>query len=171
MQQVIFIVGQALGIIAVILGFINYQVKTREQVLFVHITTTICFAVHYMCLGAWAGMTMNFVGFVRNIVFYFVGKNGKVPRFWAIGFAVLMVAMGLVGWEAWYSVLAVVGISINSYAMSFSNPNNIRKSILVTSPMVLIYNVFVMSFGGMIYESVVIISSVIGIIRHSKKNN
>jgi hypothetical protein len=171
MQPLIFIVGQTLGVITVILGFINYQVKTREQVLAVHIATTICFAFHYMCLGAWAGMAMNFVGFVRNIVFYFVGKNGKVPKAWAISFAVLMVIMGLVGWEDWYSLLAVVGIGINSYAMSFSNPNNIRKSILVTSPMVLVYDGFVMSLGGMIYESVVIISSVIGIIRYRKNVN
>ncbi|MEE0928768.1 MAG: YgjV family protein [Acutalibacteraceae bacterium] len=171
MQQTIFIIGQILGVVTVILGFINYQVKTREQVLFVHIATTLCFAFHYMCLGAWTGMAMNFVGFVRNIIFYYIGKNGKVPKPWAIGFALVMVAMGIVGWQDWYSILAVVGIGINSYAMSFSNPNNIRKSILITSPMVLVYDGFVLSVGGMIYEAVVIVSSVIGIIRYRKKQN
>lgn len=166
----IFILGQILGAVTVILGFINYQVKTREQVLFVHIATTLCFAFHYMCLGAWAGMAMNFVGFVRNIVFYFVGKDGKVPKPWSIGFTALMVTMGLVSWEAWYSVLAVVGIGINSFAMSFSNPNNIRKSILITSPIVLVYDLFAKSYGGMTYESVVIISSAIGIYKEAQKN-
>lgn len=164
----IFIIGQILGVVTVLLGFINYQVKTREQVLIVHIATTLCFAFHYMCIGAWAGMAMNFVGFVRNIVFYFVGKEGKVPKPWSIGFTALMVAMGIVSWEAWYSILAVVGIGINSFAMSFSNPNNIRKSILVTSPIVLVYDLFAKSYGGMAYESIVIISSIIGIIKEAK---
>jgi len=143
-------------------------------VLIVHIATTLCFAFHYMCLGAWAGMAMNFVGFVRNLVFYYAGKNGKVSRVLALLFALVMGAMGitasLIAKEGWYFVLSVVGLMINSYSMSFSNPNNIRKSILITSPMVLIYDGFVLSFGGMVYEAVVIISSVIGIVRFKKKS-
>ena len=127
-----------------------------------------------MCLGAWAGMAMNFVGFVRNLVFYYAGKNGKVSRVLALLFALVMGAMGitasLIAKEGWYFVLSVVGLMINSYSMSFSNPNNIRKSILITSPMVLIYDGFVLSFGGMVYEAVVIISSVIGIVRFKKKS-
>lgn len=142
--------------------------------LIVHIATTLCFAFHYMCLGAWAGMAMNFVGFVRNLVFYYAGKNGKVSRVLALLFALVMGAMGitasLIAKEGWYFVLSVVGLMINSYSMSFSNPNNIRKSILITSPMVLIYDGFVLSFGGMVYEAVVIISSVIGIVRFKKKS-
>ncbi|MBE6729653.1 MAG: YgjV family protein [Ruminococcaceae bacterium] len=169
MEQILYFIGQVLGIVAVILGFINYQMKTREQVLYIHIATTICFAFHYMLIGAYAGMAMNFVGFVRNLVFYYVGKNSKVGRGWAILFAVLMGTMGIVGWEAWYSVLAVVGLIINSYSMSFSNPNNIRKSILITSPLVLIYDAFALSIGGMIYESVVIISSIIGLVRFNRE--
>jgi len=117
---------------------------------------------------------MNFVGFVRNLVFYYAGKNGKVSRVLALLFALVMGAMGitasLIAKEGWYFVLSVVGLMINSYSMSFSNPNNIRKSILITSPMVLIYDGFVLSFGGMVYEAVVIISSVIGIVRFKKKS-
>lgn len=170
MEQILYVVGQGLGIVAIILGFVNYQVKTREQVLFIHIATTVCFAFHYMLIGAYSGMAMNFVGFARNLVFYFAGKNGRVSRVWAISFAVIMGAMGILAWEAWYSVFAVVGLIINSYSMSFSNPNNIRKSILITSPMVLIYDAFALSFGGMVYESMAVISSLIGILRYRKDN-
>ena len=90
MEQILYFIGQGLGVIAVILGFVNYQVKTREQVLLVNIATTLCFVLHYMLIGAFSGMAMNLVGFVRGIVFYFVGKNGKVARGWAILFAALL---------------------------------------------------------------------------------
>lgn len=169
MEQILYFIGQGLGIVAVILGFINYQVKTREQVLYVHLATTICFAFHYMFIGAYSGMAMNFVGMVRNLVFYYAGKNGKVSKIWSVSFAVVMGVMGILAWENWYSVLAVVGLVINSYSMSFSNPNNIRKSILITSPMVFAYDIFVTSIGGAVYEAIVIVSSVIGLIRFSKK--
>ena len=170
MEQTAFYIGQALGAVAVVLGFINYQVKTRERLLIVHMATTICFVLHYLCLGAWAGMAMNFVGFLRNIVFYKTGKNGKVSKAWAIGFAILMGAMGitasLIAKEGIYFVLSVVGLMINSYSMSFRNPNNIRKSILVSSPLVLAYNCFSFSIGGVVYETVGMISAVIGIARY-----
>lgn len=168
MEQILYYIGQGLGIVAVVLGFINYQVKTREQVLYVHIATTVCFTLHYMFIGAYSGMAMNFVGIIRNIVFYFAGRNGKVHKGWSISFALIMGIMGILAWESWYSVLAVVGLVINSYSMSFSNPNNIRKSILITSPLVLAYDVLVHSLGGAVYEAIVIVSSVIGLIRYRK---
>ena len=165
----LFYLAQALGVVAIILGFINYIVKTRRQVLVVNSVTTVCFVLHYLCLGAWAGMALNFVAFIRNITYYYAGKNGKVSKALSIVFTVVMGAMGitvsLLAKEGWYFVLSVVGLMINSYAMSFSNPNNIRKSILITSPLVLAYNCFVLSVGGAIYESVAILSSVIGLIR------
>ena len=171
-ETIIFYIGQALGVVAVILGFVNYQVKTREQVLIVHMATVLCFTLHYLCLGAWAGMAMNFLGLIRNIVFYHSGKNGKVSRAAAVTFAIIAGAVGitasLLSHEGWYFVLLVAGLMVNSYSMSFSDPNNIRKSILISSPLVLVYDAFVLSAGGVVYESVVIVSSLIGLWRYRK---
>ncbi len=175
MEQVLYVIGQLLGGVCVVLGFINYQVKTRKQVLVVNASTTLCFAFHYMLLGAWAGMAMNFVGFVRNIVFYFAGKNGKINKIWPIFFTIIIGSMGitasLIAKEGLYFCLSVAGLMINTYSMSFPNPSSIRKSILVSSPLVLAYNVFVSSWGGAIYEAVVIISSIIGILRFREHDN
>lgn len=172
-ETTVFYIAQGLGVIAIILGFINYIVKTRGQVLFVNSVTTVCFVLHYLCLGAWAGMALNFVALIRNIVYYYAGKNGKVSKALAIVFTVIMGAMGitisLLAKEGWYFILSVVALMINSFAMSFSNPNHIRKSILITSPLVLAYDCFVLSVGGAVYESVAIVSAIIGLIRYKKK--
>ena len=168
-----FYIAQGLGVIAIILGFINYIVKTRGQVLFVNSVTTICFVLHYLCLGAWAGMALNFVAFIRNIFYYYAGKNGKVSKALSISFTVIMGAMGitvsLIAKEGWYFILSVAALMINSFAMSFHNPMNIRKSILITSPLVLAYDCFVLSVSGAVYESVAIISAIIGLIRYKKQ--
>lgn len=172
-ETTIFYIAQALGIVAIILGFINYIVKTRGQVILVNSITTICFVLHYLCLGAWAGMVLNFLATIRNIVYYYAGKNGKISKALAIAFTIIMGTVGttvsLLAKEGWYFILSVVALMINSFAMSFQNPNNIRKSILITSPMVLAYNCFVFSVGGAVYEAVAIISSVIGLLRYKKK--
>ena len=173
-ETTVFYIAQILGVVAIILGFINYIVKTRGQVLFVNSVTTICFVLHYLCLGAWAGMALNSLAFIRNIVYYYAGKNGKVSKALSITFAVIMGAMGttvsLIAKEGWYFVLTVLALMINSFAMSFNNPNHIRKSILITSPLVLAYDCFVFSIGGAVYESVAIISAVIGLVRYKKNS-
>jgi hypothetical protein len=76
--------------------------------------------------------------------------------------------MGIISWEAWYSIFVFAGMVIHAFCMSFSNAQNVRKSILVTSPLVLIYDAFALSIGGIIYESVAVTSALIGIIRYRK---
>lgn len=164
------IIGQALGIVAVILGFINYQVKTRKQVLYVNIATTVCLSLHYMLIGAYSGMALNAIGIVRNVVYFFTENNEKLNRRVAAAFAIIMGVVGALSWESWYSVFIIAGLLINSYCMSFKNPQNLRKSILISCPMALIYNCFVMSVGGIIHESIAIISAVIGLFRYKKKS-
>ena len=169
----VFYIAQGLGILAILLGFVNYIVKTRGQVLFVNSVTTICFVLHYLCLGAWAGMVMNLIACVRNIVYYYAGKNGKVNKLFSVFFAAVMVTLGvttsLMAKEGLYFLFSVLALVINTFAMSFTDPNNIRKSILITSPMVLIYNCFVFSIGGAVYEAVAIVSAVVGLIRYKKQ--
>ena len=69
------IIGQILGFVAVILGFISYQVKTDKQLLFVHLLTCAVFSVHYYLLGAIPAAILNGVGVIRNIVYFNKDKS------------------------------------------------------------------------------------------------
>ena len=85
-------------------------------------------------------------------------------------FVVLQAAMCVIVWDAWYSVFVLLGICINTYCMSLSDAQLVRKSIILTSPMVFTYDAFASSVGGMIYEAVAWISSLIGIFRNRGKS-
>lgn len=159
------IIGQALGILAIFLGFISFQMKTKRQILFIQMATCICFCLHYLLLNAYTGLAMNGVGLVRNITYACWKKEGRVKKLLPAFFAALMGALGVLAWDGWYSIFFVVALMLNSVGMAFSDPRMMRKSILVTSPMVIVYNVIVHSIGGTVYESVAILSAVIGLIR------
>lgn len=169
MENHIFLIGQIFGIIAVILGFITYQVRTQKALLTTHIFTALVFVIHYLLIGAMSGMALNIVSLIRNLVYSRRDLKIFSGKAWPVIFAVIMGIMGLLSWQGWYSIFVVLGLVINSLCMSFKDPQNIRKSILVTSPLVLTYDAFALSIGGMIYESVAIISAVIGIVRYSKQ--
>ena len=155
---------------AIILGFVSYQLKTQKQVLFCQAIVGAVFLVHYFLIGAVSGMAMNVISLIRNTIYAIRGgkNDSKADKMIPIVFTVLMGIMGILSWSEWYSIFVFLGLVINSYCMSFSDPQNIRKSILVTSPLVLIYDIFALSIGGAIYESVAVVSSVIGIVRMKK---
>ena len=169
MNPIIYAIGQGFGFVAIALGFLSFQMKNQKQLLLVQTATSFVFVIHYLLIGAWLGMALNAVNVIRNIVFYFRDKSEKKGWFIPIAFAVLLGAIGILTWDAWYSVLAITGIVVNTLFLAMPEPQQVRKSILVTSPMVLIYDAFVHSYGGMLYESVAVISSAIGIVRHHRQ--
>lgn len=160
------LIGQFLGIVAVVLGFLSYQMKTSKKLLVVQTVTCAVFCIHYMMIGAISAFVLNAVGIVRNIVYANRDKKIFSYEFYPVFFAVIMGVMGILSWQDMFSLFIILGLIINTLCLYLKNSQSIRKSILVTSPLVLIYDVFAGSIGGIIYESAAIISSVIGIIRY-----
>lgn len=169
-MDIIYIIGQSLSVIGVIIGFISFQMKTDKQVLTLQTVVTILFTAHYILLGAFDAAVLNAVGIIRNFVYHNKDKKFYSPKVYPALFAVIMVILGALSWENWSSILVITGLAINTIFLACDNPQNLRKSILVSSPMVLVYNILKFSIGGMIYESVVIVSSIIGIIRYRERN-
>ena len=88
-----------------------------------------------------------------------------------IFFTAAVCIAGIITWEAWYSVFVLAGIGIHTFCMALPDAQTVRKTLLITCPLVLIYDAFALSIGGMIYESIAMISAVIGIYRMSRASN
>lgn len=170
-SEVAMLIGQIMGIVAVILGFINYQVRSQKALLLVNMITCIVFCIHYLLIGAVSGFALNAVGVVRNIVYSNRDKKIFASPVWPIFFGIVMLVAGIITWQDWRSFLAVAALVINSLALSLKNPQHIRYSLLLTCPMVLIYDLLVSSYGGMVYEGMSTVSAIIGIIRFRKIGN
>ena len=169
----VWMIGQGFGIIAIILGFVSYQLKTKRQLLYMQSFVALAFCIHYLLIGAYSATAMNFVNIVRNFAYDYRSEKGIKSKVIPIAFVALQVIICALTWDAWYSVFVLLGIGINTYCMSASDPQFVRKSILITSPMVLTYDVFARSVGGTVYESVALLSAAIGVIKtvKHKENN
>jgi len=168
---IVWIIGQVFGIIAIILGFVSYQVRTKRQLLYVQSAVSFVFCIHFFMIGAYSGMAMNAVSLVRNFVYDYRMQKGKGGKLVPCIFVCAQLVMCVLTWEAWYSVFIMFGLAINTYCMSYTNPQSVRKSILITSPLVLIYDLFSRSVGGSIFETVSVISAFIGIMKNRKKKS
>ena len=165
-------IGQIIGIIATLITVCSYQVNTKRMLLITQTSATLCICISYLFLGAAPGFYLNIVCIVRNITFY-VLKNGTTANYIAAG--VLTAAMGVTGvfsWQGPVSLLIIIALMINTVCLSFGKPQLLRVSVLFTCSMILIYNIFVFSIGGIMNEGLAIVSSIVGIVRYcmSKKN-
>ena len=167
-QELPFILGQALGILATVITVISYQMNTKRSLLLVQTTATACTCLAYLFLGASSGFALNTVCIVRNIVFYFQKEHKKV-NIPAVLLALAMVGMGLLSWQGPVSLLIIAALAANTLFMSVGDPQLLRKSVLVTSTMILLYNILVFSLGGIANEGLSVISSAVGIVRFRRE--
>ena len=168
MEETLYLIGQIFGIIAIVLGFISYQVRTKKQILLILSATSLVFVIHYGLIGAYAGMAMNAVNIVRNFVYEHRAQKGSTSMVAPIAFTVIQGVIGILTWGEWYSIFILIGLTVNTFCTVFPNPQTLRKSILFTSTAVFLYAVFSGSIGGAVYELICIVSAIIGLIRYRK---
>ena len=161
-----YIIGQALSWVAVVLGFISFQMKTEKGILFFQILTAFAFAAHYFMIGnAMTAVALNLLSTVKCACYYIRKKMGSTNLFLPIFFTALLVVTSILTWDGWYSIFILSGLFVNSLSFALASAPVMRKLNLIKSPLCLVYNIFVLSTGGIIFEVAVIISTAIGVYR------
>lgn len=164
------IIGQILGIISAILTLLSYQMKDKKNIMIFQTIATAFTCVSFFFLGALSGFALNIVCLVRNGVFSIVDTKKRYSRWLGVLFAAIMVVFGIISYQYWFSLLITLALIVNSIFISLDSPQTLRKSILFTSSLVLIYNCIVFSIGGIVNEGVSIVSSAIGVWRYRNKD-
>ena len=163
------IIGQGLSLVAVATGFISYQMKTSKGILFFQILTALVFSAHYFLIGAMTAAALNFVSAIKCVCYFIRNKRGSKGLLVPIFFTVLVCITSLLTWSEWYSIFIMAGLVTNSICLALSNPQTIRKLTLIKSPLCFVYNLFVLSSGGMIYEVAVFVSAILGLLKNRQK--
>ena len=164
------IIGQAISIVYVILFALSYQVKEQKHIIIIQTFGTLGWCLAYYFIGATSGFAVNIITIVRNISMLFIKPRTRLSY---ITTAILVVAMGVVSalsWDGPQTLIIVISLMLNTLFFSFGDPQLLRKSVIGTSSGFLLYNIITMLSGGIISESMSIISSIIGVIRFRKLN-
>lgn len=160
--------GQIFGWTAAVLTFLSYQCKEHKKLIIVQILSSLSICISYLLLGAWAGMVLNVVCILRNLIIYHKKVKVFSYSFWPYVLTLTMGIMGIFSWQGYMSLLIVVALMVNTMFLYFPNVQNLRKSIVITSTMVLIYNAYYAVWGGVANELIAISSAIIGIYRYRK---
>lgn len=160
------IIGQSIGFIALIISIFIFQKNKRTTMLYILMTSSFLFMVHYLLLGAVTGAAMNLISTIRNYIF---SKKDKCSwansSLWLYFFIGVFIISGLITWEGYISILPIIGMISGSISFWISDPRKIRLVALIAPPLWFTYNFLSHSYSGMIAEILNVTSITIGIIR------
>lgn len=159
------IIIQVIGGLGILAGFISFQFKKHNKILFFKTINEIIFAIQYFLLDAYTGMMMNVFGFIRNVLFAKRVANNKSTTVSTVIFSVCFLIFGLMTYQGKKSILIIIAKILSTVAYGNKNTTIVRGLILITSTSWLIYNYFVGSIAGVVCEVFTLVSLIIGIVR------
>ena len=167
MQTFLTSIGHVLGFISVGLFFYSYQCTEKRKLMAIQTIATALSCVQYLLIGAFSGFALNIVCIIRNLAFYYRDKYKRTDLVLPILFSLGMAAASAFSWEGIHSLLITMGLVVNTMCMGIFDAKDFRKTILISSSLILLYNIFAFSYSGILSESISLVSVVIGILRYS----
>ena len=122
-------------------------------------------SVHYYLLGGFSGFLTSIISMVRNLIFYKVKSN----KIWTSLFILIYIIIGIITYSTLGSLLPVLATIIYTLIINKNKASYLRWGMLITSVVWLAYNVYILSYSGIITQVVVLISNVSAIIKLDKR--
>ena len=161
---------QAIGFIGVAFFIASYQIKSNRALFACQLTGCIIFCIQFFIMGAYTGALSLIINIIRNILLLKVNDWKWVKSKVTLSVIILLlVAVTVYTWAGWISLLPFISVAVTSIGYWTNNAQKIRLSQLIGSPTVLIYDVLIRSWGGVLSESITLISIIISIIRFGWK--
>ena len=167
------IAAQILGIIAVSLYLLSYQLKKRSHIIWTTFTSNTLYFVQYLLLGAFSGAIMDVLSTFAS--FFAAKKNSRSFKRHAKFFIVLIeLVIAVVGvtiaflQNSFIELLPIGGALFQTCALWFENEQTIRKFSLGSAPFWLVYNTLTKAYSSAIGSIFAMVSIIISLIRYRK---
>lgn len=171
--------AQAIGIVAMALNILSYQRKRQRDIILMQMGGAMLFTVNFIMLGASTGACLNFIAILRAAVYANKARFRAEKVFWcwlfgAVFVSVYVLSFAVLGknpttYNLIVEAIPVAAMIITTIGFRAKEAVAVRKLALLGSPLWLIYNCLFFTIGGIICETVSIISAIVGMIRYDRR--
>ena len=169
----LIILAQIVGITAVALYLLSFQLKKRGSIVFVTCISNVLYVLQYFLLGAFSGAFLDIISTVSS---FFAGKKNapsfkRYAKYAAFLTAILIIGVGLTFTaiqKNWIELIPIGGALLQTVGLWFDNEQTIRKFALCGAPFWLIYNFLSQAYGAALGSLFTIISIVVALMRYYK---
>ena len=175
------LIAEILSIFGMIFNSGSFLQKSKKGILIFQFFGALFFSVSFFMLNAPTGALLNIIAVVRAFIYANKEKFRADKKIWLWIFFVVYVlsyfAAFLIFDKEWsvknclVELLPVISMTVVTFSFSLTEAKHIRYFSLIGCPLWLIYNTLTPSpsIGGIICESLSIISSITGIFFHDRK--
>lgn len=172
---VIDIIAQIFGIIGLIIIVFSFQAKTNRNFFLMQGIGSFMFFINFIMIGAYAGALFNLTNLVRGLLFSKEDKKPSKLIITVLLYTLCMVFSLFFIWGDWFgvfiSLLPYIALVIMSVLMWLGNATHIKIfQFFIMSPSWIVHNIFNFSLGGIICESLNMVSVVVAFARYRKYN-
>ena len=162
-------IANIVGVCAVILFVLSYQMKTRKGIVATNAVSRALYVAQYLLLGAYEGAVLEVVGILASVLAQHREKYKKAALWLCLGVNLLIVAVGLLLWNNWFSLLPMLGVLFHTGAFWLTNEKYIRLLSLLGSPCWLAYNLYCLAYGSALGDAFTICSILIALLRFQER--
>ena len=168
------IIANIIGIAAVMMFVLSYQLKTRQGIIFFNAGSRVLYVLQYILLGAFEGAVLDIVALLVSVLAQNKNKGwlGRHPKITIIGANLFVVGMGLLFYRNVFSLFPIAGVLFETGALWMTKEKQIRFVSFFGAPFWLAYNILSVAYGSAIGNVMTMVSIGIAIVRYDilKKN-
>lgn len=161
------ILAQVLALFAILFWVISILLKNKKNILLMQVIANGIYGIEYLLLGAFSAASMNFLSFLRLLVYYFYALlNIKMPKWILFVFITLVLLFGIITYDGLISLLPIIITVLYTYAFWQNNLNVARIIYIVAAIIWIYYNYEVGAYVGIIGNILEIITGLISLIKY-----
>ena len=162
---------QGIGFAAVAVFILSYQIKSNRMLFLLQLIGSALFFLQFFLLDSKSGCLSLAVNILRNALMMKYNDWRWVRQKWCpAAIALMFTGVLILTWNGPVSLLAFAASVSSTFAYWSNSPRRIRMVNLVcASPCWLIYDVIVHSLGGIVSESITIVSILVSFFRFGLK--
>lgn len=163
---------QIIGFIGAAVFVASYQIKSNRLLFLFQLLGSGIFCFQFFLLSAWSGCLSLAVFMLRDAMLYkYRDWNWVRWKGWTFIISAVFVVILFVTWNGPISLLPLAASVSSTFGYWTNNAQSIRLANLAcASPCWLIYDVLVMSLGGVLCESITLASIIVSVYRFGWKN-
>lgn len=162
-------VAQVFGLIGMIIFATSVQFKNKDKIVLLQLFANIFYAFQYLCLGTYTAALMDFITFIRSLLYYYFDINKKkIPITYPIIFIIISLIVGFIFYNSPLSIIPIIITILYIISLAQNNLKFIRITFIMCALGWLYFNYQVGAYVCMIGNIFELISGTISLIRCKK---
>lgn len=165
------IIGNIIGVSAVVMFVLSYQLKTRKRIILFNAASRVLYVLQYILLGAFEGAVLDIIALLVSILAQNKEKGwlSRHPGLTVWGANLFVVGMGLLFYQNIFSLLPIFGVLFETGALWLTKEKQIRLVSFFGAPFWLAYNLIYIAYGSAIGNVMTMVSIGLAILRYDMK--